>query len=211
MKLVGLTGGIGTGKSTVSALLRARGVCVVDADEATRAVQVPGSPGLERIVEAFGPEFLTPSGELDRARLAAIVFKDPEARRRLNAIVHPLVRAWMAERVREAAERGERIVVLDIPLLYESRGEEGLDAVIVVYAPPELQLRRLVELRGMSEAEARERIAAQLPIDEKRRRARHVILNTGDLEWLRAEVERVWREVAADPPGPDPPGRGRQG
>ncbi|HZU17190.1 MAG TPA: dephospho-CoA kinase [Candidatus Dormibacteraeota bacterium] len=211
MKLVGLTGGIGTGKSTVSALLRARGVCVVDADEATRAVQVPGSPGLERIVEAFGPEFLTPSGELDRARLAAIVFKDPEARRRLNAIVHPLVRAWMAERVREAAERGERIVVLDIPLLYESRGEEGLDAVIVVYAPPELQLRRLVELRGMSEAEARERIAAQLPIDEKRRRARHVILNTGDLEWLRAEVERVWREVAADPPGPDPPGRGRRG
>jgi dephospho-CoA kinase len=200
MKLIGLTGGIGTGKSTVSAMLRARGVTVVDADEATRAVQAPGSEGLDRIVESFGPELLTPSGELDRARLAGIVFKDPEARRRLNAIVHPLVRAWMAERVREAADRGEPVVVLDIPLLYESRGEEGLDAVIVVYAPPELQVRRLVEFRGMTEAEARERIAAQMPIDEKRRRARHVIRNTGSLDQLRAEVERVWREVTADLP-----------
>ncbi|HZV49048.1 MAG TPA: dephospho-CoA kinase [Candidatus Dormibacteraeota bacterium] len=205
MKLVGLTGGIGTGKSTVAAMLRAKGVCVVDADEATRAVQVPGSEGLDRIVEAFGPDLLTPSGELDRARLASIVFKDPRARQRLNAIVHPLVRAWMAERVREAAGRGEPVVVLDIPLLYESRGEEGLDAVIVVYAPPELQLRRLVELRGMSEAEARERIAAQMPIDEKRRRARYVIVNTGDLDQLRAEVERVWGQVTAGPPAADDP------
>ncbi len=111
----------------------------------------------------------------------------------------------MAARVREAAERGEPVVVLDIPLLYESRGEEGLDAVIVVYAPPELQVQRLVEFRGMTEAEAHERIAAQMPIEEKRHRTRHVIRNVGSLDQLRAEVERVWREVVADPPkGPDP-------
>jgi dephospho-CoA kinase len=195
MRVIGLTGGIGTGKSAVAAILRDLGVSVIDADEATRAVQAPGTPGLSQVAEAFGPDVLTPDGALDRARLGSIVFTDAEARRRLNAIVHPLVREWMAERLREAEERGEEAVVLDIPLLFETRGPEGMDAVILVYAPPELQLKRLLELRGLDERSARERIAAQMPIDEKRKLAGHIIENTGSFQDLRREVERTWAAV----------------
>ncbi|MDQ6741480.1 MAG: dephospho-CoA kinase [Candidatus Dormibacteraeota bacterium] len=195
MRLIGLTGGIGSGKSAAAAFLRELGVTVIDADEGTRAVQAPGSEGLHRLVEAFGPEMLTTEGALDRAALGAVVFADASARQRLNAIVHPLVREWTAERVREAAERGDEVVVLDIPLLFETRGTEGLDAVILVYSPEELQLKRLVEQRGMDEGAARERIAAQMPIDDKRRLASHVVVNTGTLEDLRSEVERTWADV----------------
>ncbi|MDQ6791385.1 MAG: dephospho-CoA kinase [Candidatus Dormibacteraeota bacterium] len=197
MRLIGLTGGIGTGKSRVAGFLRELGVTVIDADEATRAVQAPGTEGLRLLADAFGEEILTPEGALDRPRLAAIAFADPKARQRLNGIVHPLVRRWMAERQREAAARGDPLVVLDVPLLFETRGTDGLDAVILVYAPEELQLKRLTELRGMDERAARERIAAQMPIDEKRRLASHVILNTGTLDELRAEAERTWAEVLA--------------
>ena len=197
MRLIGLTGGIGTGKSRVAGFLRDLGVTVIDADEATRAVQAPGTEGLRLLADAFGEEILTPEGALDRPRLAAIAFADPKARQRLNGIVHPLVRRWMAERQREAAARGDPLVVLDVPLLFETRGTDGLDAVILVYAPEELQLKRLTELRGMDERAARERIAAQMPIDEKRRLASHVILNTGTLDELRAEAERTWAEVLA--------------
>ncbi len=197
MRTIGLTGGIGTGKSSVSALLRERGLTVIDADEAVRTVQARGSEGLKAIVDEFGLEVLTADGDLDRPRLAAIVFADSEGRRRLNEIVHPRVRAWMADRQREAAQRGEELVVLDIPLLYETRGEAGLDAVVLVYAPDEIALERLLAERGMSESDARARIAAQLPIEEKRRRTRFVIENTGSREQLRAELDRVWPEVVA--------------
>jgi dephospho-CoA kinase len=195
VRLIGLTGGIGSGKSAAAAFLRKLGVTVIDADEGTRAVQAPGSEGLHRLIEVFGPEMLTTEGALDRAALGAVVFADASARQRLNAIVHPLVREWMAERVREAAERGDEVVVLDIPLLFETRGTEGLDAVILVYSPEELQLKRLVEQRGMDEGAARERIAAQMPIDDKRRLASHVVVNTGTLDDLRSEVERTWADV----------------
>jgi dephospho-CoA kinase len=196
MKVIGLTGGIGTGKSTVTRLLREeKGVTVIDADEATRAVQAPGSEGLRRLVDEFGSSILASDGGLDRANLAAVAFADPEARQRLNAIVHPLVREWMADRQMEAQARGEPYVVLDIPLLFESRGAEDFDDVILVYAPEELSLRRLVELRRMPEEQARARIAAQMPIEEKRRLARHVIENTGTLDQLRARTDRVWTEV----------------
>jgi len=197
VRLIGLTGGIGTGKSAVAGHLRELGVTVIDADEGTRAVQAPGTEGLRRLVAAFGPEILTSEGALDRARLGAAVFADAEARRRLNAIAHPLVRDWMAERLREAAERGDEMVVMDIPLLFETRGPEEFDAVILVYATEELQLRRLVEQRGMDEQAARDRIAAQMPIDDKRRLASHVIVNTSTLEDLRHQVERTWAEVVA--------------
>lgn len=197
MRLIGLTGGIGTGKSSVAGFLRELGVTVIDADEGTRAVQAPGSEGLRLLADAFGEEILTPEGALDRPRLAAIAFADPKARQRLNEIVHPLVRRWMAERQREAALRGDPLVVLDVPLLFETRGPDGLDAVILVYAPEELQLKRLTELRGMDERAARQRIGAQMPIDEKRRLASHVILNTGTLDQLRAETERTWADVLA--------------
>lgn len=193
--MIGLTGGIGTGKSAAAGFLRELGVTVIDADEATRAVQAPGSEGLRRIVEAFGPGVLTGDGALDRAALGALVFADAEARRRLNGIIHPLVRGWMAERVQETAERGEAVAVLDIPLLFETRGTEGLEAVILVYAPEELQLQRLVEQRGLEERAARERIAAQMPIEEKRRLATYVIPNTGTLDELRSAVQRTWAEV----------------
>jgi len=195
MRVIGLTGGIGTGKSAVSRLLRKKGVTVIDADEATRAVQASGSEGLRRLVGEFGPSIQAPDGSLDRARLAAIAFADPEARQRLNAIVHPMVREWMADRQVEAEARDEPYVVLDVPLLFESRGAAGLDDVILVYAPEELALRRLVEQRGMPEEQARARIAAQMPIEEKRRLARHVIENTGTLKELRARTDRVWAEV----------------
>lgn len=195
MRIVGLTGGIGTGKSTVAGILRDLGATVIDADEATRAVQAPGSEGLRRLVEEFGPRILTPAGELDRPALAEIVFRDPAARQRLNAIVHPLVREWMAERQLEAAERGDAVVVHDVPLLFESRGADAFETVILVYAPEEVQVRRLVEVRGMSEEQVRARIAAQLPIEEKRRRATHVIDNTGSMDSLRPQVERLWAEI----------------
>ena len=193
--MIGLTGGIGTGKSAAAGFLRELGVTVIDADEATRAVQAPGSEGLRRIVEAFGPGVLTGDGALDRAALGALVFADAEARRRLKGMIHPLVRGWMAERVQETAERGEAVAVLDIPLLFETRGTEGLEAVILVYAPEELQLQRLVEQRGLEERAARERIAAQMPIEEKRRLATYVIPNTGTLDELRSAVQRTWAEV----------------
>src|SRR5215510_4242522 len=170
MRVVGLTGGIATGKSTVAAMLRRLGATVIDADEATRAVQARGTEGLQRLAQEFGPGIITPDGDLDRARLAEIAFNDPDARRRLNGIVHPLVRQWMAERQQEAAERGDQVVVLDIPLLFD--------------------------LRGMTAQQARARIAAQMPIEEKRRLATRVIENTGTMARLQAQVERVWAEIA---------------
>jgi dephospho-CoA kinase len=196
MRLVGLTGGIGSGKSTVSAMLRELGATVIDADEATRAVQARGTRGLRQLVDEFGTGILTPGGDLDRARLADIAFRDHGARQRLNGIVHPLVGAWMAARQQEAEERGDRIVVLDIPLLFESRGAGAFETVLLVYAPEDVQLERLVRLRSMPEAQARARIAAQMPIEDKRRLASHVIENTGSLDDLREQVERVWAELS---------------
>ena len=197
MKVVGLTGGIATGKSTVASMLRSLGATVIDADEATRAVQARGTEGLQRLAREFGPGIIAPDGQLDRARLAEIAFNDPDARARLNGIVHPLVRRWMAERQREATERGDPVVVLDIPLLFESRGADAFDTVVLVYAPEDMQIRRLAELRGMSEAQARARIEAQMPIEDKRRLATHVIDNTGSMDDLRAQVERVWAYITA--------------
>jgi dephospho-CoA kinase len=195
MRVVGLTGGIGSGKSTVAEMLRELGATVIDADEGTRAVQARESEGLGRMVEEFGVGILTPAGDLDRPRLAEVVFHDPEKRKRLNEIVHPLVRHWMAERQREAMERGDAVVVMDIPLLFEARGSGAFETVVLVYAPEQLQMLRLMELRGLSAEQARARIAAQMPIEEKRRLASHVIQNTGTMADLRREVERVWHEL----------------
>lgn len=197
VRLIGLTGGIGTGKSEVARLLRARGVAVVDADEGARAVVEPGSEGLTELVETFGPGILDAEGRLDRPALARIVFADAAARERLNEATHPRVRAWMAARVTEAAAEGAERVVLDIPLLYEARDPQDFSAVILVYAPVETQVARLVEHRGMRPDEARARIAAQMPIEEKRARTPYVVDNSGSLEHLAAELDRVWAEVTA--------------
>lgn len=198
MDLIGLTGGIGSGKSTVSAMLRELGATVVDSDEAARAVVEPGMPALADIKAEFG-EAVISEGRLDRARMAQIAFSDSAARRRLEAITWPRILEWTAAQVGLAEERGESRVVLDIPLLFEARDVAGYKAVIVVFAPESEQVRRLIG-RGMSESDARARIASQMPLEEKVRRATHVIDNGGDQAATRAQIERLWAEMTASSP-----------
>lgn len=197
-RTIGLTGGIGSGKTTVTALLRRRGVPVLDADAIVRELEGPGAEGLRRLVDSFGPGILLPSGELDRSALGRLIFTDPEARRRVETILHPLVRERMVAEQAAAEARGAEIVVHDIPLLFEAREPSAFDATLLVYAPPDLQHRRLTEQRGMTPADAEARIGAQLPMEEKRRRATYVIDNTGSLEDLEAEVDRVWAAIVRD-------------
>jgi dephospho-CoA kinase len=195
---IGLTGGIGSGKSTVAGLLAARGARIVDADRIAREVVEPGTPGLEAVAAAFGPGVLTPDGALDRPALAAVVFADAEARRRLDGIVHPLVRARAAEVV--AAAPPDAVVVQDVPLLVETGQAGSYDLVLVVEADLDTRVRRLVG-RGVSEEDARARIAAQAT-DEQRRAVADVVLdNSGTVEELEAQVERFWAERVAPAAG----------
>jgi dephospho-CoA kinase len=194
LKLIGLTGGAGSGKSTVAEMFRELGAVVVDADEATHAVYAPGTPGFDAIVEGFGRDYAA-HGQIDRARLGELVFNDEGARRKLNAIVHPRVRQWMADRTAEAVEAGAELVIHDVPLLFEN-GLEGLyNEVVLVYVPASLQLERLAS-RGVQRARGDAMMAAQMPIEEKRSRARHVIDNSGTREATRRQVEAIWREIA---------------
>jgi len=195
LKLIGLTGGVGSGKSTVAGILRELGAAVIDADEATHAVYEPGTAGFEAVVREFG-ESIVRDGRIDRERLGRLVFNDEESRRRLNAIVHPLVREWMAARTAEAIEGGAQVVVQDVPLRYESGLEGPSCSVVRVYAPEEVQVERLVKGRGFTEERARAVIGAQLPIDEKRRRAHHVIDNSGTPEQTRSQVEEIWAQMS---------------
>lgn len=192
---VGLTGGVASGKSTVSAMLRDLGAVVVDADLLAREVVAPGTEGLAEIVAAFGDKVLTPEGELDRPAMGAIVFGDEEARRRLEAIIHPRVRQRSAEL--EAAAGPDAVVVHDIPLLAETGQAGTFDAVVVVDVPVETQVERMVRLRGMTEAEAKARIAAQATREQRLAVATHVIDNTGTVEDLRDRVAEVFGELAA--------------
>jgi dephospho-CoA kinase len=188
---IGLTGGIGSGKSTVSALLGAHGAVVIDADRIAREVVEPGTPGLAAVVEAFGSAVLAPDGALDRPALAAVVFADPEARRRLDAIVHPLVRARGREL--EAAAPAGSVVVHDVPLLVETGQASSYDLVLVVLADAETRVARLVR-RGLTAEDARARIAVQAT-DEQRRAVADVVLdNSGTPEQLSAQVDRLWTE-----------------
>jgi dephospho-CoA kinase len=194
MKLVGLTGGVGSGKSTVAEMMRELGAQVVDADEATHAVYEPGSPGFDAVVREFGGEYVD-GGRIDRSRLGELVFRDADARRRLNAIVHPLVRDWMALRTAEAAERGAEVVVQDVPLLFENGLERLFSTVVLVYAPEEVQVERLVSGRGITPERARAMIAAQMPIESKRGLAHHVINNSGAREDTQAQVKAIWKQL----------------
>ena len=196
MKLVGLTGGAGSGKSTVAGMLRERGAVVVDADEATHAVYEPGTPGFDAVVREFGPEFMS-DGRIDRNKLGQLVFNDDDARKRLNAIVHPLVREWMARQTSEAVERGAQIVVQDVPLIFENSLQGLFSHVILVYVPEEVQVERLVSGRGFTPERARSVIDAQMPIEAKRGLAQFVINNSGSVEDTRGQVEAVWREIKA--------------
>jgi dephospho-CoA kinase len=191
---IGLTGGIGAGKSTVAQLLVQRGAVLVDADRLAREVVEPGTPGLAAVVEAFGDRVLAADGSLDRPALAAVVFADPEERRRLDGIVHPLVRRRAAELV--AAAPPDAVVVQDVPLLVETGQAGSFDLVLVVEADLETRVARLVE-RGLTEADARARIAAHAT-DEQRRAAADVVMdNSGSLEQLSAQVDRFWAERVA--------------
>jgi len=188
--LVGLTGGIGSGKSTVSALLAERGAVILDADAIARELQRAGQPVLAAMIERFGEEMLTEDGELDRLRLAALVFADPAALADLNALVHPAVGVELVRRI-EAAKGTDAVVVLDSPLLAE-HPREGMAATIVVDVPIETAVDRLVHQRGMTEADARARIARQISREERLATADRVIDNSGDRAALEAQVDDLW-------------------
>lgn len=194
MRLIGLTGGIATGKSTVDHLLAARGASVIDADQLAREVVQPGEPGFAAVVERFGPDVVAADGSLDRGRLGATVFADATARRDLERITHGRIADLMQRRIADALARDAPVVVVDIPLLFESKRDDMFEGVLLVYAPPDTQLRRVIERDGLSPAEARARLEAQMPIDAKRAMATWVIDNAGDSAGTAQQVSRWWDE-----------------
>ncbi|MDQ1738838.1 MAG: dephospho-CoA kinase [Pseudonocardiales bacterium] len=200
MLRIGLTGGIGSGKSTVAARLTELGAVVIDSDRLAREVVEVGSPGLARVVERFGADVLGPDGRLDRPGLGRLVFGDPGALADLNAIVHPLVRARSEALTAEADAAGAVAVVHDIPLLVENKLAAGYDRVIVVEAPLELRLRRLAG-RGLDEETARARIAAQASDEERRAVADIVLDNSGSVAELTTQVDAAWAGLVGGPPG----------
>ena len=190
MILVGLTGGIGSGKSTVSGLLQARGAVIIDADAIVREVQQPGSPVLAELAQKFGSDVLAEDGSLDRQAVANIVFTDPDALKSLNAIVHPAVGREMNQRM-IAQRASNNVVILDIPLLTENP-REGLQGRIVVDIPVELQVQRLTSFRGFDEADARARISRQATRQERLDKADFVVDNSGGLEDLIPQIDLLW-------------------
>lgn len=197
MTLLALTGGIASGKSTISRILAEKGAVIVDADAIVREVQAPGSPVLSAIAAEFGPEVLLPDGSLDRPALGARVFGHPERLAALNALVHPAVREESQRRFRAALSADPTaLVVYDVPLLAESRGTGEWDLVVVAHAPAELRVRRLVDQRGLSEADARARIAAQAGDEERLALADVVIDTAGDMDDTRRQVDDLWERVS---------------
>jgi dephospho-CoA kinase len=195
MLLVGLTGNIAAGKSTVARLLAERGATLVDADVLAREAVRPGTPALAAIVARWGPGVLAPDGVLDRPALRARVFGDPAELEALNAVVHPEVARLRDAALAEARARGDRVVVCDVPLLFERDLAGDFDAVVLVDAPRDLRLERIVHDRGLREDEAMAMVAAQMPAELKRARADHVIENAGTREALAARVDEVWRAL----------------
>lgn len=195
MLLIGLTGGIGSGKSTVSAGLVARGAVVVDADAIVHSLQVPGTPVFQAMVERFGAEVVADDGTLNRQAVADVVFGDPEALRDLSQIVHPPVGEEIARRIEQEAAT-DHVVILDVPLLVEA-GRDDLAALVVVDLDPEIALRRLVESRGMGEGDARARMARQVSRDERLARADFVVDNSGSPADLRVVLDALWLVLVA--------------
>ncbi|HWC32953.1 MAG TPA: dephospho-CoA kinase [Actinomycetota bacterium] len=200
MLLVGLTGGLGAGKSTVARMLAERGAVVVDADDLARRALDPGHPGYDRVVETFGDDILDASGLVDRTKLAEAVFADEGKRRALESIVHPEVFRLLAEEIERRRDRDD-IVVFDAPLIIETRFDEACDVVVVVAAPLEHQIERVLRDRGMSEAEARARIAAQISPEQRAARADVVLANDGDLASLERQVGTLWERLGREAAG----------
>ncbi len=202
MRVLGLTGGIGSGKSMVAQIFARLGAVVIDADQLAREVVEPGQPALQEIATAFGRDVLLSDGRLDRSKLAGIIFADPAKRARLDAITHPRIRARMDEEIK-ARRSGPGVLIVDIPLLYENARTHSVERVIVVWVDPQTQLRRIRQRDGLSAEAARQRIAAQMPLDAKRARADHVIDNSGSREDTRRQVEAIYHlyaPAAASPP-----------
>jgi dephospho-CoA kinase len=190
LKLVGLTGNIGSGKSTVGRMFAARGIPVMDADDLLREVQAPGQPGHAQITATW-PEAVAPDGGVDRKRLGKIVFADPAARKRLEAITHPLIQALSRARTAALADAGHDLAIYEASLLVESGRDKELDGLIVVTVSPATQLARVLARDGVAEEDARARMRAQLPQEDKVRVATHVIDNDGDLAATEAQVDRI--------------------
>ncbi|CAH8772145.1 dephospho-CoA kinase [Paenibacillus dendritiformis] len=190
---IGLTGGIASGKSTVSRLLVERGALLVDADRIAREIVLPGSPALDQIADRFGADMLLPDGSLDRKRLGNVVFSDAAARKALEEITHPAIRQEMMTQMRRLEEEHpQSLVVVDVPLLYESGLTDRFEEIVVVYVPQAIQLERLMRRDGLSEAEASERLLSQWDIEMKRERADYVIDNSNGIEETRQQVEQFW-------------------
>jgi dephospho-CoA kinase len=194
---VALTGNIAAGKSAVAGLFRQWGATVLDADEIVREVQVPGGPVLARIADRFGASVLRADGSLDRPALRRVVLADPDALAALNRIVHPAVQVRRVQLLAEASARGDRVVVSDIPLLFEAGNPNEFDVIVLVDAPEALRLERIVEQRGIDRSEALQMIRAQMPASEKRARSDFVIVNDGDRAALERAAAAVWQALRA--------------
>lgn len=195
--IIGLTGSIATGKSTVSRMLKQKGFPIVDADEISRLVVEPGSPVLDRIAQAFGADVLLPDGALNREKLGSLIFNDEEKRKMLNGIVHPAVREEMIRQKEEWLDKGANTVIMDIPLLFESKLQSYVDKILVVSATPTIQRERLIARNGYSTEEADARINSQLPIAEKELGADAIIINNGTLEETENQLDEILLEWKA--------------
>ncbi|WP_312117910.1 dephospho-CoA kinase [Brevibacillus reuszeri] len=197
--ILGLTGGIATGKSTVTAMLRERGIPVIDADQIAREVVEPGKPAYEAIVRHFSRDILLEDGQIDRKKLGEVVFSDESERQKLNAIVHPEVRRVMRQEAEAAEANGEQIVFMDIPLLYESKLQYLVEKIVVVYAPGDMQLARMMERDELDEEQAKKRLRAQFPIDQKKLEADFLIDNSQSREETQRQVEDLLTVIRAEP------------
>ena len=195
MLVVGLTGGIASGKSTVSRMFREAGIPVICADDLAHEVVKPGSAALDEIRRTFGEEFLDSDGALDRVAMAGLVFQDKDKRRALESIIHPRVGEEREKLLQEFAAQGYKIVIVDVPLLYESGWTDSFDMIVVAYVPPDIQIQRLIARDSLAPEEARSRLDAQMPIDEKKELAERVIDNTGSMEHTREQVTNIIEDL----------------
>lgn len=196
--ILGLTGGIATGKSTVTGMLRERGIPVIDADQIAREVVEQGKPAYDAIIGHFGRDILLADGQIDRKKLGEIVFSDESERQKLNAIVHPEVRRVMREEAEAAEKNGASIVFMDVPLLYESKLQYMVEKIVVVYAPATMQLARMMERDELEEEQAQKRLRAQFPIEQKREEADFLIDNSRSREETERQVEDMLAEIRAE-------------